>query len=83
MAEVLETLPEWARTRGRKELYPYEQWLNGQRWLLTKGTDYLSDTKACMATIRRAANSRGLKVSLSTNTQGGSNKIVVYTVNKK
>ena len=46
--------------------YPWEKWLDGQVWLLTKGEDFESTTRSFQISARRAALKRGMAISMST-----------------
>jgi hypothetical protein len=62
MAKVLTELPKRHGGGGRKESYPYDEWLDGQIWQLEEGTDYKSKTASMLTNIRQAADKRNLKV---------------------
>ncbi len=64
MAEVLDQLPMWAR-QGRREKYPYDEWFDGQVWLLTRGVDFVQERGGMTHRIRRSAAKRNLKVTVA------------------
>ena len=64
MAEVLEKLPSWAK-RGRRTIYPYDQWFDGQVWLLTRGIDFVQERRGMATRIRSISKHRGLKITVS------------------
>ena len=60
MPDVLDELPEWART-GRREKYPYDRWFDGKVWLLHEGVDFEQDRRGMANRIRHAAKKRGVR----------------------
>ena len=64
MARVLKTFPHAAK--GRKALYPWAEWLDGQAWLLTKGVDFVTEPDHFRATAFQAAKRNGLKIRTAT-----------------
>jgi hypothetical protein len=62
MAKTISELPRKHGGTGRKEAYPYDQWLDGQIWQLEAGSDYQAKSNSMMTNIRQAAVKRGLKV---------------------
>ena len=63
MAEILDRMPHWVR-QGRREVYPYDEWFDGQVWLLTRGVDFAQDRRGMASRIRSAAKARGFLVSI-------------------
>ena len=59
MAKTLSEFPS-DHTGGRPELYPWDQLLDGQPWLLTNGEDYKSTTKQFRGAAEAAARRKGL-----------------------
>ena len=63
MAEILDRMPTWVR-QGRREVYPYDEWFDGQvRWL-TRGVDFVQERRGMAARIRSAAKTRSFAVSI-------------------
>lgn len=46
--------------------YPWDQWLNGEQWLVTKGQDFESTIRSFSVSVRKAAAKRGMGVSVTT-----------------
>jgi hypothetical protein len=63
MAEVLDRMPIWVR-QGRREQFPYDEWLDGQVWMLTRGVDFSQERRSMGARIRHAALKRGIEISV-------------------
>lgn len=64
MARVLDEIPAWAFRRGpgRRELYPYDEWLDGQVHELTSGEDFMVNIRTMRSYIKAAAKRRGCEV---------------------
>jgi hypothetical protein len=62
MAVQLEQMPG-AGGRTPRDSYPWDQWLNGNRWHLTRGEDYQVATLALRAYVYRKARAIGITVS--------------------
>lgn len=62
MAKILEEMPRKTGGAGRKALYPYDLWLDGQIWQLDNDEDYTAKPQSVVASIRGAAEARGLKL---------------------
>ena len=62
MAEVLDEFPGRKFGKGRRQIYPWNDWLDGRVWRLTRGTDFKSETKSFASTAAVAADRRGLKL---------------------
>lgn len=60
MAEQIESY-DWKSRRARKRLYPWDEWLNGQTWRISK-----DDIRVAFTSFRSmaysAAHIRGLRV---------------------
>jgi hypothetical protein len=54
--------------------YPWDQWLNGKSWLLTKGEDFSCTVRSIGVSIRKAAKKRGLRISVTTYVDPATNK---------
>jgi len=76
MAEILDRMPAWAR-RGRREIYPYDEWFDGQVWLLTRGVDFVQERRGMAHRIRSAAYNRGLRVSVNQRELPNGNEVIV------
>jgi hypothetical protein len=63
MAEILDRMPIWVR-QGRREQFPYDEWLDGQVWMLTRGVDFAQERRSMGSRIRHAALKRGIDVSV-------------------
>ena len=48
--------------RGARPLYPWDQWLDGSAWELTKGVDFQSSIPGFIATAHQAALRRRVLV---------------------
>ncbi len=48
-------------TAGRRSKYPWEQWLDGDPWILTPGEDFTTTAEAFQSAVWRASNARGVK----------------------
>ena len=54
MAEILDRMPHWVK-QGRREIYPYDDWFDGQVWMLTRGVDFVQERRGMGARLRSAA----------------------------
>ena len=61
MAEAVARLPG---SGGRKKMedYPWDEWLDGQVWLLKRDKDFAPTPQSMRAYVYRAARSRGIGV---------------------
>lgn len=64
MARVIAEPPAWVSRRGpgRREIYPYDDWFDGQVYELTSPDDFTVNIRTMRLYIKRAAERRGLKV---------------------
>ena len=76
MAEILDRMPHWVK-QGRREIYPYDDWFDGQVWMLTRGVDFVQERRGMGARLRSAAKSRGTKVKLGHREMPNGNEIIV------
>jgi hypothetical protein len=81
MAERLKEWPEWAAKHGsgpgRREIYPYDDWFDGEPWLLRQGVDFVIPRSSMADRIRRAAKKRGVEVLVAHKTIDGVELVVV------
>lgn len=68
MAKRLDSFP-FHKSRAGK--YPWDQWLNGETWQLTKGTDFETDLEIMRRATRTEAIKRGLNVHTSVDKNRG------------
>tara|TARA_R100001230_G_C5544659_1_gene74241 strand:- start:84 stop:563 length:480 start_codon:yes stop_codon:yes gene_type:complete len=59
MAKVLSEFPH-ENAAGRPSVYPWDQWLDGQPWMLTIGEDYKTTTRQFRGAAEAAARRKGL-----------------------
>lgn len=64
MAKILKELPAKRGGAGRKAIYPYDEWLDGQIRLLEAGTDFKAKSSSVAASIRAAGKDRGMTVAI-------------------
>lgn len=62
MAKILTEMPKRAAGAGRKAIYPYDEWLDGQIRELEPGIDYEAKPQSVVMSIRGTATKRGLKL---------------------
>jgi len=64
MARVLDEIPAWVFRRGpgRREQYPYDDWLDGQVHELVSGEDFTVNVRTMRSQVKRAAARRGCEV---------------------
>lgn len=67
MAEVLNHFQGWTHPRSRDHLtmnerYPLDQWLDGQVWSLTQGTDFTETVPNMRSGLRHWAKQYGAKL---------------------
>jgi hypothetical protein len=62
MAKILTEMPKKAGGAGRKAIYPYDEWLDGQIRQLDSGEDYNAKPQSVVASIRTMAEQRGMKL---------------------
>lgn len=65
MAEQLTEWPQWRATRRSK--YPWDEWFNGNVWLLEQGRDFDATPERMRQMIGMTARKRGIKVRTSVN----------------
>jgi len=63
MAEILDRMPIWVR-QGRREEFPYDEWFDGQIWMLTRGVDFTQERRGMASRCRHAAKTRNINVSI-------------------
>lgn len=77
MARKLEALPERKNVgAGRKEQYPFDEWFDGDPWLLVEGEDYTCKRTSFESSVRSAATRRGLDVTLRSHPDGTAIQVV-------
>ena len=54
---------------GRPKIYPWEDWFNGQIWLLSENEDYEIPTDSMMNYIRKCAMGQDFKTSVYLHTE--------------
>lgn len=62
MAKILTEMPKKTGGAGRKALYPYDEWLDGQIRQLEPEEDYKAKPQSVVASIRQTAEARGMKL---------------------
>ncbi len=53
---------EFPKTRGGKRLYPWKEWLNGDVWRLTPGTDFDASSESFRNTALASASRYGKRL---------------------
>lgn len=77
MARKLEALPERKNVgAGRKEQYPFDEWFDGDPWLLIEGEDYTCKKTSFESSVRSAAFRRGLDVTIRSHPEGSALQVV-------
>ena len=61
MAEKLDQWPNNRVRRGAYSRYPWETWLDGNIWKLTKGEDFFADTKSMRMMVYKQAKDRNAR----------------------
>lgn len=64
MAKILTELPQKRGGVGRKPIYPYDEWLDGQIRLLESGVDFKAKSASVAASIRATAKDRKMTVAI-------------------
>jgi hypothetical protein len=68
---MLEALPERKNVgAGRTEMYPFDEWFDGNPWLLVEGEDFTCKRASFDSSVRSAATRRGLKVTVRHHDEG-------------
>jgi hypothetical protein len=62
MAKILTEMPKRVGGAGRKAIYPYDEWLDGQIRQLEPNVDYHAKPQSVVASIRQTAEARGLRL---------------------
>lgn len=62
MAKILTEMPKKTGGLGRKAIYPYDEWLDGQIRQLEPGEDYKAKPQSVVASIRQTAENRNMKL---------------------
>jgi len=60
------TKPVWVKGKGRPILHPYDEWLNGEKWILRRPYHFNVDRKVLANRIRNQAALRGLRITCHT-----------------
>lgn len=63
MAEILENYD--FRGQGRPNIYPFDEWFDGQVWKVYQGVDFNCTLTSMRVTLRSAAKKRGIKMQTS------------------
>lgn len=63
MANVVDDLPDMQK-RGRPELYPWDEWFDGQVWKLIRDVDFAASPDGFRVTVAQAARRRGMKARI-------------------
>lgn len=64
MAKVVNAVPPSARG-PRGQLYPWEEWFDGQVWELTQGEDFKPSMKVFRDIVYQTASRHGVRVSVN------------------
>lgn len=51
--------------RGRRSVYPWDEWLDGSHWLLARGEDFKTEPHSFRSAIYAACTRRGVKATVS------------------
>lgn len=62
MAKVVEKFLFQSGGRGRKQMYPWEEWLDGRIWELKRGNDFNGKAKAMVEQARLRCFREGLRL---------------------
>lgn len=65
MAKKVKEWPWQGRSRGLGVKYPYDKWMDGSIWMITKGEDFTCTANSMRSALFSAAKERGLKVRTS------------------
>jgi hypothetical protein len=60
MAERIDAL---GPVRGRPQLYPWDEWMDGSAWRIRRGDDFLVSATSMAAQLRIRGNRLGVDVS--------------------
>ena len=63
MAHVVKARPMPSITQ--RHLFPWDEWLNGHTWVLTRGEDFHSRPEYMMERVRSYANRAGFDVEVT------------------
>jgi len=64
MAERLENY-EFGKAAGRPTTHPWDEWLDGSTWRITRGTDFDARPSSIRQEILQTAKRRGLEAETS------------------
>lgn len=67
MATKLESFPQQYQGRGRKQLYDWKRWLDGEIWELKEGEDFKTSMSSFRTQAHNAARMRQMKVRVHVN----------------
>ncbi len=62
MAERLEHYEFGNNKAGRPLKYPWDEWLDGSTWRITRGTDFDAKPSSVRSEVYRSAYQRGLRI---------------------
>lgn len=65
-----EKLNDYDWTRKASDIYPWDEWLNGDSWRLEQGRDF-TDVMKCIGAARQAARRRNGRVRTSWDRSAG------------
>lgn len=68
MARVIDHMPPDGRSRRGR--YDWDNWFDGQAWLLVNGEDFTTEIEAFRSLVHTAAKRRGLVVRTVTTPDG-------------
>ena len=60
---MAERISDITPLRGRPAMYPWEQWLDGSAWRITRGSDFDISPVSMAAIIRQRAERAGLSAT--------------------
>ena len=73
MAERVDAMPAGGITRAK---YPWDEWLDGSTWKLTRGTDFICSTSS----MSTGAVQKGLRMGLKVETRMAGDTVWIRAV---
>lgn len=72
MADKTTDWPTWARPTGERAEYPWDDWFNGDIWVLEHGRDFTAKLASFRVIAYAAARRRGVRLKTGLNPDGQS-----------
>lgn len=72
MADTTNMWPTWAQPTGQRTEYPWDDWFNGDIWVLTHGRDFTAKLASFRVIAYAAARRRNIRLKTGLKPDGSS-----------